>query len=164
MKAKEVVVAAFMGALLYVQQVALAALPNIHLCAFLIIMFGLYFPGPAVFAVAVFILLEGVTYGFGLWWVSYLYIWPLLLLIVLAFRKNRSPIFWAAIAGGFGLCYGALCAIPYLFLGGLPAAISYWLYGIPFDLIHCVGNICIVLLLWKPLGAAFLRMEKYILK
>ena len=162
MKPRELVTAAFMGALLYVQQVALAALPNIHLCAFLILMYALYFPRAAVFAVAVFVLLEGITYGFGLWWISYLYSWPLLLAVALLFRKNRSPVFWAAIAGGFGLLYGALCAIPYFFMGGPAAAISYWIYGIPFDLIHGISNVCIMLLLWKPMGKVFARLEKLI--
>ena len=66
------------------------------------------------------------------------------------------------IAGGFGLLYGALCAIPYFFMGGLAAAISYWIYGIPFDLIHGISNVCIMLLLWKPMGKVFARLEKLI--
>ena len=47
-------------------------------------------------------------------------------------------------------------------MGGPAAAISYWIYGIPFDLIHGISNVCIMLLLWKPMGKVFARLEKLI--
>ena len=36
-------------------------------------------------------------------------------------------------------------------------ALSYWISGLPFDLIHCVGNFVLTLILFKPLYKA---MEK----
>lgn len=65
--------------------------------------------------------------------------------------KQRSPIFWAAVSGGFGLCFGFLYSIPYFVAGGWAAGFSYWISGIPFDLIHCAGNAVLALVLFKPL-------------
>lgn len=158
MKIRDIAVSAFLTAILYLQQVALSPLPNIHLCTLLLILYTLYFPKLVFPVTAAFILLEGVTYGFGTWWISYLYIWPLLIAVVLIFRKNQSKWFWASIGGGFGLIYGALCAIPYLFVGGMSTAAAYWVSGIPFDLLHCLGNFAAIALLWKPMERVFKKL------
>lgn len=142
---------ALMGALMLASQVAMAALPNIHIVALLIIITTLYFSWRALFSVALFVLLEGLIYGFGIWWISYLYAWPLLVPIVIFFRKSDSALFWAVIAGAHGLFFGAMTAIPYLFIGGWEAAVSYWISGIPFDLLHCAGNFVVTLILLNPL-------------
>ena len=82
---------------------------------------------------------------------SYLYTWPVLAAVTVLLGRSESPLFWAVIAGIFGLCFGALCALPYLFAGGWAAAVSYWIAGIPFDLIHCASNFVITLVLFRPL-------------
>lgn len=148
---RQITAAALLSAILYAQQVALAFLPNIHLCALLIMLYTLCFPRFTPMILAVFILLEGFTYGFGIWWLSYLYIWPLLALLTWLLRKNESPGFWAALSGLHGFCCGALFSLPYLFIGGFSAAFSYWIAGIPFDIVHSLGNIVLTLALWKPL-------------
>ncbi|ODU58626.1 MAG: hypothetical protein ABT01_00040 [Clostridium sp. SCN 57-10] len=151
MKARELISMAFLAAIAFAGQVALASLPNIEIVTLLFMLYTMVC-GKRVFAVIyVFVLLEGVLYGFGLWWFSYLYVWSILAFIVLLLRRNRSVVFWAVVSGAFGLCFGALFAIPYLFSGGISAAFSYWIAGIPFDLIHCVSNAVLVLVLWKPL-------------
>lgn len=151
---------AFMAALMVASQVALAALPNIHIVALLIIITALCFSWRALFSVAIFVLLEGLIYGFGIWWISYIYIWALLVPVVILFRKNDSAIFWAVIAGLHGLFFGALTAIPYLFIGGWEMAVSYWVAGIPFDLVHCAGNFTVTLILIKPLTKLTKRLLK----
>lgn len=148
---REMCFLALMGALMLASQVAMAALPNIHIVALLIIITALCFSWRALFSVAVFVLLEGLIYGFGIWWISYLYAWPLLVPIVILLRKNTSALFWAVIAGAHGLLFGAMTAIPYLFIGGWQAAVSYWISGIPFDLLHCAGNFVVTLVLLNPL-------------
>ena len=117
----------------------------------MIIITTLCFSWRALFSVALFVLLEGLIYGFGIWWISYLYAWPLLVPIVIFFRKSDSALFWAVIAGAHGLFFGAMTAIPYLFIGGREAAVSYWISGIPFDLLHCAGNFVVTLILLNPL-------------
>lgn len=148
---RKLTLSAVLTAVLYVQQAALSFLPNIHLCALLIMLYTLCFPRQVPLILAAFVLLEGISYGFGIWWISYLYAWPLLSVLTWLCRKNESMFVWAAIGGAFGLCFGLLCSLPYLVMGGLPSAIAYWSAGIPFDCIHCLGNIAGILILWKPL-------------
>ena len=100
----ELAFAALLTAILFVQQVALSVLPNVHLCAALLLR-----------------------------------------------KKERPASVWAALAGAFGLSFGFLCAIPYFFIGGPAGGISYWISGIPFDLVHCASNTLLTLVLWKPL-------------
>ena len=149
-----------MGALMLALQVAMASLPNIHVTAVLVILTAVFFSWRAMYSTAVFILLEGLVYSFGLWWLSYLYIWPLFTAVAVLMRRVDSALIWAVIAGIFGLCYGALCAIPYLFMGGWSMAVSYWISGIPFDLTHCAGNFVLTLVLYKPLSKAMRTILK----
>lgn len=140
-----------MGALMFVTKLALSVLPNIHLNALFVILGGCFFGARVFFMIGVYILLEGAVFGFGLWWLSYLYIWPILGAAVLLCGNSRSSLVWAVIAALHGLFFGALCAIPYLFLGGAKAAFAYWISGIPFDLAHCAGNFTVTLILYRPL-------------
>lgn len=155
---REMCLLALFGALMFGTQVAMASLPNIHLVAMLIILATILFSWKALYSVGVFVLLEGLIYGFGIWWASYIYLWPLLVIIAVPFRANDSAMFWAVIAGLHGLFFGALCAIPYLFIGGWEAAVSYWIAGIPFDLMQCAGNFVLTLLLLKPLKNLLLKL------
>lgn len=148
----ELAFAALMTAILFVQQVALSFLPNVHLCAVLILWYAASFPRLVPLILPGFLLLEGIFYGFGLWWFSYLYIWPLVAIIGLLLRRRERPVpVWAAVAGAFGLSFGFLCALPYFLAGGPAAGFSYWVAGIPFDLVHCVSNTVLTLALWRPL-------------
>lgn len=44
-----------------------------------------------------------------------------------------------------------MCSIPYLFIGGIHTAVAWWVSGIPFDMIHGVSNLVLMLVLYKPL-------------
>ena len=140
-----------MAALMFASKLALAAIPNVHLNAVFIIVAAVFFSWRSLYTVGVYILLEGIFFGFGLWWISYLYAWPLLCVAAVLLRRCRSPLLWAVLAGAHGLCFGALCSIPYLFIGGWTLAFSTWISGIPFDLAHCAGNFMLVLVLFNPL-------------
>ena len=74
----------------------------------------------------VFVLMEGIFYGFGLWWINYLYVWSILAIVVLFFDQQRDPLFWSTVAGFFGLAFGALCALPYFFIGGPDEVPDTW--------------------------------------
>ena len=151
MNVYRMVLFAFLGALYYAVQVALAPLPNIELVSVLILVTTLTFGAQALFPIYVFIVLEGLTYGFGVWWCVYLYVWPVLCVVVLLLSKHGSWWLWCAVLALFGLSFGALCAIPYLFIGGPGMMLAWWINGLPFDLMHCAGNLVIGIVLYKPL-------------
>lgn len=152
-------------AVIEVSKAALAFLPNIELTTFWLIMFSLLFDWQIVLVVPVFILIEGCIYGFGLWWLMYLYTWPLLVLFVKIFRKQESAWFWAVFSGAFGLSFGALCSVPYFFIGlsgggfvsGLQSAFAWWIAGIPWDIVHCIGNFILMLILYHPMRCIIIR-------
>lgn len=148
---KDMCVLALMGALMFVTQLALASLPNIHVVALLIILTAMFYRWRAIYSIAIFVLLEGLIFGFGTWWINYTYVWLPLVPVTVIFRDNDSSLFWAIIAAAHGLLFGAMCAIVYLFIGGWEMAASYWVSGIPFDLIHCASNFVVCFVLIKPL-------------
>ena len=158
---KDIAVMGVMVATMTSFKYAMSLIPNVEPVSLLIILYTLFLGPKVIYAIVVFILVEGLIYGFGTWWVSYLYIWPLLSLLTHLFRKHTSPVFFSVLSGIFGLFFGALTAIPYLFIGGVAAAFNYFIAGIPYDLIHCVGNFVICLALFKPLNFTLNQLSKY---
>ncbi|MGI5856032.1 MAG: hypothetical protein ACOX64_06175 [Candidatus Merdivicinus sp.] len=159
-RTKELVQTALMGTILFVAQVVFAGLPNIELVSLLLILYTLTIsPKQALAAAYLFALLEGLVYGFGLWWAMYLYVWPALVLIAWLFRRNDSVWFWTLISAAFGLSFGALCSIPYAIGGGISAGVAWWISGIPYDIAHCVGNAVVMVLLYKPMTCFFRSLQ-----
>ena len=150
-KASKVVMMGMMTAVLLAAQIALSFLPNIEIVSLLIILYTLILGKHVFFVIYAFVLLEGLYYGFGLWWLNYTYVWAILAIIVLLFHKQTSPVFWSIVSGFYGLFYGALCAIIYIFIGGPQTAFAYWVSGLGFDITHCIGNIIVCLVLFRPL-------------
>lgn len=145
MKAKDIVIIGALSAVLLVSQIAFSFLPNIELVSVLVIAFTLVLERKTLYIIYVFAFCEGLYYGFGLWWVMYLYVWTILYFLVRLFRSQTSRVFWAALAGGFGLIFGALCSIPYFFVSGIGGGLAYWIRGIPFDLLHGASNFIVTL-------------------
>lgn len=183
---REIALIGLMVAVIEVCKLALGFLPNIELTTFWLILFTLFFGRRIVLVVPVFILIEGLIFGFGLWWVMYLYSWPLLVFLTWIFGgresagqksggqnspRLESALPWAILSGAFGLCFGALCAIPYFFIGlseeggvaaGLRAAFTWWVAGIPWDIVHGVGNFVLMLILYHPVRRVMQRVWRYV--
>ena len=143
---------ALLSAILYVSKVALEFLPNVELVSLLTVLYTLVFGKEAFLIVTVFNLFELIQWGFGTWWVSYLYVWPLLVLITLLLKKiiKEEFLIWSVVSGLFGLMFGSLFAIVYLPVD--PAyALAYWISGLPWDVWHGVCNFVLMLVIGKPL-------------
>lgn len=158
MKTKDIVICGLFAAILFVVQVALAFLPNIELVSLLVLIYTLVLGRKTLVIICTFAILEGIFYGFGIWWVMYLYVWTILYAVVRMMRKNKNIILWAAVNGIFGLLFGALCALPYAAAGGIGAGIAWWVSGIPFDILHGIGNFVVVILLFKPVHYVVKRL------
>lgn len=155
---RDIAILAMLGAMMFGGQVAMAPLPNIEPVTLLLMCCAIVYGWRALFPCYVFVLLEGLLYGFGLWFVNYLYIWAVLVCVVRLLHRNTSYVVWTAVSAGYGLLFGALCAIPYFFIGGWAMAFSYWVSGIPFDLLHCAGNGVLAAVLLKPLTGVLRRL------
>lgn len=149
-KTKDIVTMGLLSAILIIGQVGMSFLPNIEIVTPLILVYTLIFKKKVFYIVYAFVFLEGLIYGFGIWWANYLYVWAILAIIVLLLQKNQSVIIWAVVTGAYGLVFGALCAIPFFIAGGIGAGMAYWTSGIPFDLTHCIGNFVTTLIIFKP--------------
>ena len=152
-------VMAMMGVLLTAGKEVMAFLPNFEPVTLLTVLFTLCFGGLALGAVAVFLLLEGLLYGFGTWWVMYLYIWPLLWCLTRLFRRMDRAWQWAVFAGLYGLAFGTLCSFTYLPVGGVRMMLAWIVSGLPFDFMHAGGNFLLMLVLYKPLRGALEKIK-----
>lgn len=160
-KAKEIVIIGIMVATLEAAKTALAVLPNIELVTFLLIVYTLVFGRKTIAAAFAFVGVECLVWGMGLWVINYLYVWPLLVLIVQVVHRTgcRSALAYAVVSGAFGFGFGALCAIPYLVIGGPGMMLSWWVAGIPFDLLHGISNFILCLVLFRPILRALEKAE-----
>lgn len=140
-----------LGALTFGAKFVMMGLPNIEPVSLMVMLFAVTFGKKAVYPIYVYVLLEILLYGINLWNINYLYIWLILALCAWRLRDMTSPLAWALLSGGFGLLFGALCAPVYVFTGGVSFAVSWWLSGIPYDVLHAVGNFVIALVLFVPL-------------
>lgn len=164
---RDITIIGLMVAVIEVCKIALGVIPNVELTTFWLIMFTLYFGRKIIFVVPVFVLIEGFIYGIHLWWLMYLYVWPMLVLITWIFRKKESLWFCSFLAGGFGLAFGFLCSFVYVILGcadsgvlnGLQVAFAWWITGIPWDIVHGIANFVIMLVLYEPIKRVMKKFQ-----
>lgn len=142
---------AMLGAMMFAGKMVMAHVPNVEPVSLLVMLLAVCCGWRGLYAVAVYVLLEIVVWGVNLWALSYLYVWALLFVAARLLWRMESSLSWGLLSGFFGLGFGALCAVPYLVIGGWAAAVSWWVSGIPWDLIHGVGNFVMAFFLFKPL-------------
>ncbi|MEG2634308.1 MAG: hypothetical protein RSA97_06900 [Oscillospiraceae bacterium] len=147
------------AAMLLGVQIVLAPLPNIELVSLLVICFTKAFGRRALYIIYTFALLEGLVYGFGIWFLTYLYVWTVLYLVVRVLSELDNSLVWAIIAAIYGISFGTLTSIPYFFIGGFSGGIAYIVSGAMFDLLHCAGNFVSVLILYRPVIHVLNKVE-----
>ena len=148
---REIVLFGVLGALTFALQVVMGPLPNIEPVSLLVMLFVVIFGWKGLFPVYIFVAMEILFYGLGVWNVYYLYVWLVLALAAMSMRSMTHPLGWAILSAAFGLLFGALCGIVDIFIGGFGYAAAKWASGILFDVTHCVGNFVIALVLFQPL-------------
>ena len=141
-------------------KLCMALLPNIEPVTLCLLVFGVVFGYKALYPTFVYVCLEILCFGLGVWNVYYLYVWPLLVILAICLRHMGQPLAWALVAGVFGLLFGALCGIADIFIGGLGYAVAKWASGIPFDIAHCIGNFIMTLVLFGPLRALLEKLYR----
>lgn len=160
--AKEIALMGMMLASVEAVKLALSFIPGVELVTLLLIVYTLFLGKKILYLIPAFLLIEGVMYGFGIWWAMYAYIWPLLILLTYVSRKQQSVWFWSVFSGFFGLLFGALCSIVYFFVGGAKMAFTWWIAGIPTDIMHGISNFIICAVLFVPLNNALKKLRNYV--
>lgn len=157
---REIVLFAFLTAVMEAAKMALNPIPNVELVTLLVIVYTVFFGWKTYYIVLAFILLETLNFGIHLWVIMYMYVWLILIAGTMWLKRFDSVIYYATFAGFFGLCFGFLCALVYLPIGGWNMMITWWIAGLWYDILHCISNFVTVLLLYKPLVHIMDKMLK----
>lgn len=151
-RTRAIVRIALLSAILFSSQVSLSAIPNVEVVSLLVVCYTLAFGAETYYTVTVFAMLETLAWGFGLWSISYFYVWSVLVTVVLLLKKilKEDMAAWSVVLGLYGLGFGFLFAIIYLVVD--PSyMLTYWIAGLPWDIWHAITNIVITVSIGKPL-------------
>jgi len=148
---KDVVVIAFLSAILTVGKMSLSAVPNVEVVSFLFILYTVVFGWRySVLTSIVFATTEILIWGLGIWTIGYYMIWPLLVLLTSLLPGRWQTVFgYTILTGMFGLFFGLFFAIytaPILNV----SIWLYWMNGLMFDVVHMVGNVVVMIVLYVP--------------
>ena len=161
---REMAAFAMFGALMYASKEIMAVLPNIHLLGMFTMLLTLVYRSKALYPIYVYALLEGLTWGFPVWWPPHLYIWTLLWGVTMLLPRDMPPraamIVYPAVCALHGLAYGALYAPWQALAFGLSweGTIAWIIAGLPFDAVHAAGNLAAGLMI-LPLSRLLARLN-----
>ncbi len=159
-----------LGVLLFVSDIIFEALPNVHGVALFICVITLVYRAKALIPIFIYIGLNAVTSlvisaGYSFWWVPYLYIFPILWLLVMLIPKKSSVKVKVALCTVFSALHGLLFGLMYLpywvFMYSLnfEKAMAWLAAGLVFDVIHMVSNIVMCSLIY-PLYKTLIKLEE----
>ena len=157
---RQIVLFGILGAMTFAAKYVMSYLPNIEPVSLMVMLFAVIFGRRCIYPIVLYVLMEILFYGLGLWNINYLYIWFILAFAAYMLRRMEHPLGWALLSGVFGLAFGALCAPVDIAIGGFSYALTKWASGIPFDIAHCAGNFVIALLLFKPLRGLLTKLSQ----
>ena len=98
-------------------------------------------------------MLNGLFAGFSVWWIPYLYIWTILWAVVMILPKKMPKwlcyVVYPALCALHGLAFGILYAPAQaiMFKMSFEQAVAWVMAGVPFDIMHCIGNFAAGLLI-----------------
>lgn len=130
----------FMGDLL------MEALPNIHLVGALCVTYAVVFRFKALIPIYIYVLMNGVYGGFSLWWMPYTYIWLPLWAVAMLIPRRLNPrvkcVIYPIITAIHGFLFGVLYAPAQALMFGLDfnGMLAWIASGLYFDLIHGISN------------------------
>ena len=165
---REIAVFAMLSAVMFVSKVAMEGLPNVHLLGTFIISFTLTYRAKALLPIYGYVLVNGLWEGFNPFgWLPELYLWLILwgavMLLPKKMPKAIAPIVYMLVSGLHGLFFGVFYAPVYAVFAGMGWD-RVWLWilaGLPFDLIHAIGNFALGTLI-VPIVTLLRRLNKKI--
>ena len=165
---RQMIVFAMLGSLMFVSDLAMEFLPNIHIVGALTMVYTVVYRAKALIPLYVYVFLNGIyaaASGTLLWWIPYLYVWTVLWGVTMLLPKRMPPKIavpvYMAVCAAHGLCFGILYAPAQALLFDLSwNKMLLWIAaGFPFDAIHAVGNLAAGCLIF-PLAQALGKLER----
>lgn len=161
----ELILLTVFGVMMFSTKLVMAVLPNVHLIGMFIMVFTLSFRSKALIPIYVYVLLEGLVYGFGIYWIFYLYVWAILWAVTMILPKRMpqkvGAVVYPIVCALHGLSFGALCAPAQAIALGLSfKQMLLWIaMGFSFDITHAIGNFCFGMLI-LPLYLVLEKLKK----
>ena len=161
----ELAIFPMLGAIMFCSKLIMEFLPNIHIVGMLVMLYTVVFRVKALIPIYIYVFLTGLYAGFDIWWIPYLYIWTVLWAVTLLLPKDMpraaAIAVYSVVCTLHGLLYGVLYApVQALAFGfDFDQALAWIAAGLPFDIIHAVGNAifgCFVF----PLSKILSRLER----
>ena len=156
---------AMFGAMMFISKIVMEFLPNIHLLGMFTILLTIVYRQKALIPIYIYVFLNGVFAGFNMWWIPYLYIWTVLWALTMLIPQ-KTPVYlqviiYPLLCALHGLCFGLLYAPAQMVMFSLTfkQTFAWFLAGLPFDIMHCVGNFFAGLLIY-PLSTALKKLHK----
>jgi len=164
LKAKDIAIIGLLSASITTGKLVLSFIPNVEIVSLLFIVYTIIFGIKRSIVISIiFSTTEIFIYGFSTWLLVYYLVWPMLIIIIHFARETiKTEYGYATIAGLFGLFFGAFFAVAESFFYGSAYGLTYWVRGIPFDILHGVSNFVIVLILFNPTVKAMTYVYKSI--
>jgi energy-coupling factor transport system substrate-specific component len=164
---KEVALVGILAAITAAARIPFAALPNIQPCTFLIIATGIVFgPLAGVMVGSMTAAVSNMFLGQGPWTVWQMAGWGIIGLLSGYIGKRRpqiGPIGIAVLGAILGMVYNTLMDFSsWVWLYGLDPTkfLAVFSLGLPFGVIHSIGNVAFALALGKPVLFAFRRFQR----
>lgn len=154
-----------LGTLMFCSKILMEVLPNVHLLGMLTVTYTVVFRKKALLPIYISVMMTGLYAGFNLWWMPYLYIWTILwaftMLLPERMPRKVKCVVYPAVCALHGFAYGTLYAPAQalMFGFGFEQTVAWIVAGLPWDLIHGVGNLFVGLLI-VPLSELLKRLVK----
>ena len=162
------IVLTMLGTIMFVSDLLMELLPNIHLVGALIIVYTLVYRVKALIPIYVYVFLNGiyaVISGTALWWIPYLYVWTVLWGMAMLIPRRLPPKIavpiYIVVCALHGFLFGVLYAPGQALIFGLSwEKMLLWIAaGLPFDVLHGIGNAVAGGLIF-PLSRTLMQLEK----
>lgn len=162
MEIRDIALIGILSATITAGKLALSFIPNIEIVTFLMVIYTIVFGLKKTFlASVIFSTTEILIYGLSTWLLGYYIVWPLLILVTDLFNKKyKSEYVYAGISALWGYAFGFFFAIIESIFYGKAYGLTYWISGIPFDLIHGTSNFIIALVLFEPVINILNRLKQ----
>ncbi len=167
LKLKDIVILALLSALMCVGDFILDWIPNVHLVGVLIVVTTIVYRKYALLPIYVYIFIQGAVGGVGPWWISYLYVWPILwaaiMLIPKKLPEKTKYILYIIACALHGFLFGVLYAPAQAIIFGLDfkGMLAWIAAGFYFDAIHGLGNLVLGVFLIYPMVKVLKQTNKY---
>ena len=155
-----------LGSIMFISDILMEFMPNVHIVGVLTVIYTVVYRLKALIPIYVYVFLNGLFSGFGIWWLGYLYVWTILwgVTMLVPRRLPRLPkaVLYVCLCTLHGLLFGVLYApVQMIYNSDINYIISWIAIGfVTSDIYHGIGNCIFGILLIIPLSELLVRIER----